>query len=62
MLMPLDDSRGDVNPLGLRHFNRFDFPLSILLDRFTSRLIGKNILIIGEKGLDLETRGGKDTA
>ncbi len=45
------NSREDLNPIGLKLFDRFAFPLSLFLDRFTSSLVGKNLLIVGEKQL-----------
>jgi SAM-dependent methyltransferase len=43
------NSRGDLNPLGLKLFDRFLFPISLFFDKFTSRFLGKNLLIVGEK-------------
>jgi SAM-dependent methyltransferase len=43
------NSRGDLNPFGLKLFDRFLFPVSLFLDKFTSRFLGKNLLIVGEK-------------
>jgi SAM-dependent methyltransferase len=45
----LGNRRGDLNPWGLRAFDRLAFPLSRCLDRLTSPLAGKNLLIVAKK-------------
>jgi len=45
----LGNPRGDLDPLGLRAFDRYAFPLSRLLDRITSPLVGKNLLVVARK-------------
>jgi SAM-dependent methyltransferase len=43
------NKQGDVNPLGLKLFDRYVFPFSLFLDRFARNWLGKNLLIVGEK-------------
>lgn len=46
----LDDGNGRINRKALIVFDRVLFPVSILLDRLGfSRLLGKNILVVGSK-------------
>jgi SAM-dependent methyltransferase len=45
----LGNPRGDLDPLGLRAFDRYAFPLSRWLDRITSPFVGKNLLIVAKK-------------
>ena len=45
----LGNPRGDLDPLGLKAFDRYAFPLSRLLDRITSPWVGKNLLIVARK-------------
>ncbi len=42
--------RGDLNPMALKAFDRYVFPLSRLLDRLTWWFAGKNLVIVAKKG------------
>jgi SAM-dependent methyltransferase len=50
LLYRLSGDRGaDINRSMLRLYDRFVFPLSILLDRFLARFLGKNLLVVADK-------------
>jgi SAM-dependent methyltransferase len=51
LLYRLSGDRGaDINRSMLRLYDRFVFPLSILLDRFLARFLGKNLLVVADRG------------
>jgi len=46
--------RGDLNPHGLKAFDRFAFPVSLILDRLTWPLAGKNLVVVAQKPLNAD--------
>lgn len=45
----LDNGSGDVTSAMLKVYDRYPFPLSLLLDRVASRFFGKNLLIVATR-------------
>ena len=43
------NKKGDVNKRGLILFDRYVFPVSLLLDRVLNRVLGKNVLVCAHR-------------
>ena len=46
----LGNNTGDINRRALIAYDRFVFPVSRLIDRFSSRWIGKNLVALARRG------------
>jgi SAM-dependent methyltransferase len=45
----IGNKRGDINPQGLKYYDKFALPISLALDRLTGKLFGKNLLVVATK-------------
>jgi hypothetical protein len=43
------NDRGDLNPVALRNYDRFVFPVSRALDLLTNGFIGKNLVVAARR-------------
>lgn len=45
----IGNQRGDLNPIVIRIYDKVFFPLSRLLDLFSARILGKNMVVVATK-------------
>lgn len=47
LLYKLMDNSGEINPLSLKIYDKYLFPISMMMDKITfGKLIGKNLMIV----------------